>query len=281
MLDSLNRSSNSPLLSENVPLLTSDQPLQPQPNTLQSFMCNNVLNQPSQSPTIVSLLQGNIQTDMNDIQPNQASLASSLNMNTAHHQLKQNRTNQFFPQQTFSSKSFEEPHFSQQPLAQANAPVQVPLQNMPQRHVASSTIPISDTNEKNAKHPLFFSVSLGQLNQSMNPSGNYKVPTQTTTGTIFQPSVQQTAVTNAETPFRRHSYTTGQKVHPVQSGSGDYMGSRRSRPIVPAATTKTFAVPEIPVSLFLNLFSFYDIFLLILSITYQYLCIFLSIFGTF
>lgn len=196
---------------------------------------------------------------MNEIQPNQASLASSLNMNTAHHQLKQNRTNQFFPQQTFSSKSFEEPHFSQQPLAQVNSPVQVPLQNMPQRHVASSTIPISNTNEKNAKHPLFFSLSLGQLNQSMNPSGNFKVPAQTTTGTIFQPSVQQTAVvTNAETPFRRHSYTTGQKVHPVQSGSGDYMGSRRSRPIVPAATTKTFAVPEIPVSLFFNLLSFDD-----------------------
>lgn len=254
MLDNLTaRSPSSPLLNENVPLMTSEQPLTSQPNPMQSYLCNNVLNQSSESPTIVSLLQGSVQSDVNNLQPTQESLASSLTM-TPPHQIKQNRTNQFFSQQTFVSKSFDESHYpQQQPMAQANSSVQVPLQTIPQGQTASSVIQNSGTNEaKNAKHPLFFSVSLGQLNQSVNPVGNFKIPVQVSSGNIFQAasSQQSPVVTNAEGPFRRHSYTTGQPLQSVPVASSDYMGTRRSRPIAPAAPNGTFAVPEVPVSLF-------------------------------
>lgn len=228
MLDSLNASSC--LSSDSVPLLTPEQPMPSQPSALQPFLCNNVLSQPPESPTIVSLLQGNIQTDVNNLPPTQESLPSPINVITARQQLKQSRTNRFFPQQTF-----DEPQFIQQPVAS----VQVPLA---QKHAAPSAVPISNTKEaKNAKHPLFFSLSLGQINQTASPGSSFKI---STTGSILQPPT----VTNAETPFRRHSYTTGQHLQPAPSILGDYMGSKRSRPIVPAAANGTFVVPEIPVS---------------------------------
>lgn len=240
MVDTLNaQSSNSSLLNENVPLLSSDQPMPSQPNPMQTFLCTNVLNQPTENPTIVSLLQGNVQNGVNS----QESLASSLSMTSAHHHAKRDRTNQFYPQQTFVSKSFDESNFSPQHMAQKNSSVQVPLQTVPQGQIASSVI--SNTNDgKTAKHPLFFSVSLGQLNQN----GNFKVPAQITSGNIFQPSNGQQQSANTETQaFRRHSYTTGQHLQSTPLSSGDYMGTRRSRAIAPAGN---FAVPEIPVSLF-------------------------------
>ncbi|GBM12726.1 MLX-interacting protein [Araneus ventricosus] len=253
MLDNMNFTpENSALLSENVPLLPSEQ-LPSQSDSIQPFLCNTVSNQPSQESTIESLLQGNLQSKVRNLQPTPESL-STMQVPAAPQMVKREQTNQFFQHPAF--KPYSETDLSRQHMTQNS--IQVPLQTIPQVHIAENIISNSNANDnKTTKHPLFFSVSLGQANHTQSNSNSFKVPAQlqqvanisASVGNVYQPNlVKQNPVSHADSPaFRRHSYTTGQPLQSVPQNSGDFMGSRRSRPIAPATTSvANFAVPEVP-----------------------------------
>ncbi|KFM82789.1 Carbohydrate-responsive element-binding protein, partial [Stegodyphus mimosarum] len=259
MIETMNSSpAGTSLLAEHVPLLSTEQP-SAQSSSIQPFLCSNVTNQTSDNTTIESLLQGNLQNEVRSLQQNQESLPSAIHVSASPQRMKRERAEQYFQQPAFMSKSFDEADLSQQQPqhpTQGPSAIQVPLQSIPQGQIANTVIPSSNANEaKNSKHPLFFSVSLGQMNQSSNTPGNFKVPAQIpsitpASGNVYEPNMVSsttTVVTNADSPaFRRHSYTTGQHLHSIPQSSGDYMSSRRSRPIAPATTTGNFVVPDVP-----------------------------------
>lgn len=250
ILETMNFSSeNNTLLPENVPLLPSEQ-LPSQSDSLEPFLCNTVSNEPSQESTIESLLQGNLQNEVRNLQPAPESL-SSMQVSSVPRMVKRKSTNQFFQQPAF--KPLNETDLSQQHMSHTS--IQVPLQTIPQVHIAENIISNTNAGDKTAKHPLFFSVSLGQANHTQpNNSNNFRVPTQVSSinpssGNMYQSNLgkHNPPATHTDSPaFRRHSYTTGQHLHSASQSSGDYMGTRRSRPIAPATSVANFAVPEIP-----------------------------------
>ncbi|GFS32639.1 carbohydrate-responsive element-binding protein [Trichonephila inaurata madagascariensis] len=245
-------SSNSKQVQQSsfMPSSPYSEQLPSQSDSLEPFLCNTVSNEPSQESTIESLLQGNLQNEVRNLQPAPESL-SSMQVPSVPRMVKRKSTNQFFQQPAF--KPLNETDLSQQHISHTS--IQVPLQTVPQVHIAENIISNSNANDKTAKHPLFFSVSLGQANPTQpNNSNNFRIPTQVSNispsaGNMYQPNLgkHNPPSTLIDSPaFRRHSYTTGQHLHSASQSSGDYMGTRRSRPIAPATTVTNFAVPEIP-----------------------------------
>lgn len=259
MMENINyNSENSGLLTNNVPLIQPEQ-LSSQSDSIRPIFCSTAANQQIQEPTIQSLLQN----DARSLQQSPESLSQMQQSPSASQMVKRESPNQFFQHSAF--KSFEGTDLSQQHnLSQSTSSIQVPLQTIPQGQVAENIISITNTNEsKTGKHPLFFSVSLGQGSPSPS-SSNFKVPAQVSNihsgpGSGYEANLGKhtTAATHTDSPaFRRHSYTTGQHLQSASQSSGDYMGVRRSRPIAPATSTGNFAVPEVPpVSL---IFFFHD-----------------------
>ncbi|XP_071033621.1 carbohydrate-responsive element-binding protein isoform X2 [Parasteatoda tepidariorum] len=244
------------ILSNNVPLISSTQP-PTQSDSMQNFLCNTVPNQPSQNSSMESLLQSGLGTDVTTLQsPQPPDSLQALQVPSSDHIVnkREQRMNQFFQQPSFISKSLDETDLSRQHLPQPSSTMQVPLETIPQGHVVNNLVSNSNSNgTNNGKAPFYYSV-VNQMNQTP-VANNFKNQNQVTIASNTYQTLQPVSVativkqTQADVTFtensayRRHSYST---VPQHAQSSGDYMGTRRSRPIAPAITNASFAVPEVP-----------------------------------